>query len=304
MKFITNKASESTLKKISKIFGVIVMIIMVIYCISLLIPLFWMIISSFKSQDDFILHAYQLPVEWKFSNYAELFEKFRMRVTKWGVGTVEYGLPDMLFYSLAYSICWPMIQVFFYTLCAYVISRFDFPGKNFIYALGIFLMITPIIGTFPASMKIHKALGLYDNFLGRMLMQGSGTFYGFNFILMYGAWKSIPWAYAEAAYIDGASNLKVYLKVMFPLIVPTAAVLFVLSFLSCWTNYIDFLVWFPSYPNLAVGMYLFQYNASLYMVGTPIVLAGFAVLAIPTTILYLLSQKLIMSKLNVGGLKG
>ena len=80
MKFITNKASESTLKKISKIFGVIVMIIMVIYCISLLIPLFWMIISSFKSQDDFILHAYQLPVEWKFSNYAELFEKFGFTV--------------------------------------------------------------------------------------------------------------------------------------------------------------------------------------------------------------------------------
>ena len=91
---------------------------------------------------------------------------------------------------------------------------------------------------------------------------------------------------------------------MFPLIVPTAAVLFILSFLSCWTNYIDFLVWFPSYPNLAVGMYMFQYNASLYMVGTPIVLAGFTVLAIPTTILYLLSQKLIMSKFNVGGLKG
>ena len=49
---------------------------------------------------------------------------------------------------------------------------------------------------------------------------------------------------------------------------------------------------------------MFQYNASLYMVGTPIVLAGFTVLAIPTTILYLLSQKLIMSKFNVGGLKG
>lgn len=85
---------------------------------------------------------------------------------------------------------------------------------------------------------------------------------------------------------------------------PTGAVLFVLGFLGSWNDYMTFLTWLPSYPNLAVGLYLFQYESAIYMVGTPTVLAGFTVAAIPTSLLYLCSRKLIMSKFTVGGLKG
>ncbi len=289
---------------VDMIFKYISITVMVVYAISLLIPLTWMLYSSVKQPDEFLLATYQLPKKFFYQNYIDVISKLEYKRTKEGVGLVVYSLGNMFTYSIIWSIATPFIINFFNMLTSYVICRYKFPGKNFLYSLGIFLMIIPIIGTGPASLQIHKALGLYDNFLGRILICGSGAFYGFNFILMYGAWKGIPWAYAEAAQIDGSTNFKTFFYVMMPMMIPTFMVTFVLGFLGTWNDYMTFLTWLPSYPNLALGMYMFQYNIKLYGLGVPAILAGFTFTAIPTTIMYLCSQKTIMAKFNVGGLKG
>ena len=288
---------------VDRIFKAICMIVMFVYAISLLLPLFWMLYTSIKPNDEFLLYPYNLPKNFNFANYAEVFHKFDYYKDT-AAGKVVYTIVDMLTTSLIWSLSTPFISNFFMMLTSYVICRYKFPGNKFIYSLGIILMIVPIIGTGPAALQLHKALGLYDNMVGRILISGSGAFYGFNFILMYGAWKGIPWDYAEAAFIDGSSNIRTFFSVMMPMMIPTFMVTYVLGFLSTWNDYMTFITWLPSYPNLAVGMYMFQYNAKVNMIGTPTVLAGFAMIAIPTTILYLFSQKVIMAKLNVGGLKG
>ena len=289
---------------LDRIFKVLTMVLMILYAISLLVPLFWMLMSSFKANDEFLLYTFQFPKEFLFSNYGEVLRKFEYTVTKPGVGLVRYGLWDMFFYSVVWAVFTNLIPVFFRTLTSYLIGKYKFPGRDFIFGLGLILMILPIIGTGAAGLRIAKAINTYDNMLNRILICGSGAFYGFDFILLFGAWKGIPWEYAEASFIDGGGNFKTFLNVMFPMILPTSTVVFVLGFLGTWNDYMTFITWLPSYANLAVGMYMFQYNASLYMVGTPTILAGFTLIAIPTTILYLLSQKVIMAKLNVGGLKG
>lgn len=289
---------------VDKIFKYFSITIMFVYAISLIVPLAWMLYSSLKPADEFLLLPYQFPKKLVFTNYVEVLNKLEYTTTIAGVGTVVFGLGNMFTYSIIWSLATPFIINFFQMLSSYVICRYNFPGKNFLYALGIFLMIIPIIGTGPAALQIHKALGLYDNFVGRILISGSGAFYGFNFILMYGAWKGIPWAYAEAAQIDGSNNFKTFFYVMMPMMIPTFTVTFVLGFLGTWNDYMTFLTWLPSYPNLALGMYMFQYNIKKYGLGVPAILAGFTFTAIPTTIMYLCSQKTIMAKFNVGGLKG
>lgn len=175
-------------------FKIIVMIVMIIYAISLLALLFWMVMSSLKAQDDFLLYPFQFPKSFQFSNYAEVFQKMQYTVTKPDVGRITYGLDAMFFYSLVWSVFTNLIPIFFYILTSYVMAKYDFPGKNFIYAAGIVLMILPIYGTGPASLRVAKAVGMYNNMLPRILMSGSGAWYGFNFILLYGVWKSIPWS--------------------------------------------------------------------------------------------------------------
>ena len=90
-----------------------------------------------------------------------------------------------------------------------------------------------------------------------------------------------------------------------PMILPTDMVIFVLSFLGSWNDYQTFMIWLPSTPNLAYGLYMFQgISRKLYKASTVEIMAGFSLVIIPTVILYVSSQKLILSKFTVGGLKG
>ena len=129
-------------------------------------------------------------------------------------------------------------------------------------------------------------------------------FSGVWFLLFYAAFQGVPWEYAEAAFIDGAGHYKVMFRIMLPLMIPTFSAIFLLSFLSTWNDYNTFIMWLPSYANLAYGMYLFQMDASSYGASMPQIMAGFIICMIPTVIIYIASQKLITSKLMIGGLKG
>ena len=99
-------------------------------------------------------------------------------------------------------------------------------------------------------------------------------------------------------------HLKIFFSIMTPMIAPTIFVFYILAVLGGWSNYEITLIWLPSYPNLARGIYESQYNAQLYGATMPEVLAGFVIVSIPSMIFYLFNQRLIASKMIVGGLKG
>ena len=190
------------------------------------------------------------------------------------------------------------------TCVAYVLSRYKFAGSNFLYMLGIFIMVTPIIGSTPSMMVVRRALGIYNNMFMTILTQNATTFSGLNFMILYAAFKNLSSGYSEAARIDGAGHFLIMFKVMIPLVLPTCAVIFILAFIGHWNEYSVFLIWLPKYANLAYGMYLFQKDASFYGATINEIMAGFAIACIPSATLYILSQKLITSNFNVGGLKG
>lgn len=282
------------------IFFVLIVIILLIYCVSLLFPLFWMIFTSFKGEVEYLLDTFRLPTEWKFSNYANVWKLLKVQIDS----KHTYGILDMLGTSFIWAGGSSFLSVTCSTMLAYVIARYKFPGRNFLYMLGIFVMITPIVGNLPSAMLIRKRLGVYDNMLLMILTGPSTAFSGLYFMLLYAAFKRIPWAYAEAVFIDGGSHYRVFFTIMTPMMLPTCVAIFVLNFLGVWNDYMSFLVWLPSYANLAYGMYLFQSEASVYGATMPEILAGFVIVIIPTAILYLCFQNLIMSKFTVGGLKG
>ena len=293
------------LRTLDKIFKVFLMILLVAYCISLLIPLFWMLTTSVK--DGFIEYnnnKFGWPEGFVIENYAHVFERLKITVYKKGVGEVAYGIWDMLMFSIVYSIAGPLYSIILTALVAYVMSKYKFPGNSFLYALGIFVMITPIIGSGAAAMSIRKSMHIYDNMFLLILTSPSCVFSGLNFMLLYGMFKKIPWTYAEAVFMDGGGNYTVLFKIMLPLALPTCTALFVLGFLGSWNDYGTFLIWLPSYPNLAYGMYYFQENQLQYGATMPELMAGFVMIIVPTTILFTASQKLIMSKFSVGGIKG
>ena len=156
----------------------------------------------------------------------------------------------------------------------------------------------------PSAMQLRKALGVYDNMFMWIITSPQGCFSGMGFLLFYQLFKGLPDAYAEAASMDGAGHYTILFRIYIPMALPLWAVNFVLGFLGNWNDYGTPMVWLPSYPNLAYGMYLFQYQASHFHATQPEILAGFVIAMIPTIILYCSMQKLIVEKMQIGGLKG
>ena len=275
----------------------------VIYCISLCIPLIWMIFTACKGYMEYYDNPFGMPKKWMFDNFASAMKMVKLRIVK-NNQRIVYDIWDMAGVSVTYALLSSFWAVLWTVLTAYAMAKYKFVGRDVIWAIGIFVMVTPLYGSSVSRMTIYKAWGIYDNMFSLIFFSPSTVFCGLYFMLMVSAFKAMPWSYAEAAFIDGAGHFKVMVSIFIPMILPTCAVQFVMDFLSAWNNYGTFLIWLPSYPNLAYGMYFFQANSSLYGSTINEIMAGLAIVAIPTSVLYISCQKLITSKFTVGGLKG
>ena len=278
-------------------------VLLAVYCLSLFIPLVWMVFTAFKGYVEYYENLFLWPKKVVFANFPSAFEKLKIEVLR-DNQRIAYGIFDMLGTSFIWSFSTAFLHVLLTALVAYVMARYQFIGRNFLYALGIFIMITPIIGNTPSMMVVKKSLNIYNNMFLTILTQNSTCFSGLHFLILYGAFSGLPTSYSEAAEVDGAGHFTILFKIMLPMMLPTCAVIFVLSFLTHWNEYGTFLIWLPAYANLATGMYMFQKDAAYYGATINEIMAGFCIAIIPSTVLYIASQKLIMSKFTVGGLKG
>lgn len=306
IRFVKKKLSyikkNKTGSTFDKIIRWVLWSIVVVYCFSLLILPIWMIMSAFKTPLDYATNSFGFIKEFTFNNFANVFEKLKIQPDG---KDVEYGIFEMLLFSLIYSFGVSALSVIFTTMMAYCLAKYKFPGNRLIYTIGIIVMIVPIIGSGPAAMLLKRQLGIYDNMLLLILTAPVGCFWGLNFLLLYGNFKQLPWDYAEAVFVDGGSHYSAFFKMYLPMALPTMMVIFILHFLASWNDYSSFLVWMPSTPNLAYGLYLFQGKSrALYKSAMTEIMAGFTMAIVPTVALYLASQKLILSKFTVGGLKG
>ena len=141
----------------SNLFAVAIFILLFVYCISLLIPVFWMIWSSFKDVMNFYQDPFGLPDIWFPTNYPEAFKMLKIEAMKSGKKVI-YDIWSMTGVSLFYSVGRALVGIFWPMMTAYVVSRYDFKGKHLIYVINLFVMTVPVVGTLPASLRIYRFL--------------------------------------------------------------------------------------------------------------------------------------------------
>lgn len=277
--------------------------ILVLYCLSIIGVVYWMVTASFKSYFEYTLRPYQFPQYFRWENYSDVFKYLYVKVTRGGQ-KVELGFFDLLGSSFLYSLLMPIPSLFWTVCFAYGISTFRrYWYNNFLYNLGILLMVVPLVGSLPISMRVAKLIGIYDNMPRAWLLSG-GSFSGMRFLMLYGIFKNVSPTYREACLIDGGNNYTAFFRLSIPLVFPSIVCFYFLDFIAWWNNYETFLIWYPSYANLGYGMYVFQNNINLYGVGYPVVLAGFVLVSIPAIILYIVINQGLTKNLTFGGLKG
>lgn len=268
-------------------------IVFAIYSISLLFPFVWMLLNSFRSVGEWqsivsFTDFWGFPKTWDFNNYLIIFQ--------------ENNVLEMVFYSVILTVFGTIVNVFFSACAAYVLAKYEFPGRKLIYALAIFAMVVPIVGTLPAQVRFMEMLNLDDTVIGVLFLY-SGAF-GFNFILLYSAFSSISWSYAEAAQMDGGGHFTIFFKVMIPMCKGPIISCCILQAIALWNDYSTPYLFLNSHPTLAVGLQSLQEELIGQGGKYPLVFASMIISIIPVIVLYALFQKKIIENTVAGGLKG
>ena len=163
-------------------------------------------------------------------------------------------------------------------------------------------MVLPIVGSLPSEIRMAKALGLFDKFYGLWLMKAN--FLGLYFLVFHGIFKTLPMAYTEAAKIDGAGNLAVLLRIILPLVRNTFFTIMLINFIAFWNDYQTPLIYMPSYPTIALGMFYMASTTENGLSTVPMRMTGAMLMLIPILVLFLCFHKRLLGNLTVGGLKG
>lgn len=273
------------------LFQVVVFILLAFYAFTLIYAMGWAVLSSLKTQMEFSTNLVGLPKEWKFDNYLQAFRS---------VQAGGHNMFEMFFNSIWYSCGGALLGVIASAMVAYVVAKYEFPGRGLVYAVALVTMMIPVVGSFPSQYRMYSQLGILDS---PLLLVTKFSGFGFNFVMLYSFFKTLSWAYAEAGFIDGASHLKVFLKVMLPQALPVMGSLFLVATVQLWNEYMEPNLFLQSHPTLSSGLYVFQLEMTR---GTnyPLLFAGLIVSVIPVIILFAKFQNTMMESMSMGGLKG
>ena len=186
------------------------------------LPLFWMIYSSFKTTSEIFRFPPWLPPEtWSFHNYTSLFEGWAFN--SW------YGN------SLLFAGAQTLLTLFFCSLAGFAFAKYTFRGKNILFGLLISSTLIPFqLILVPLFIEMSQ-IGWVNTPYSMVLPWVAPAF---GIFLMRQFALSIPTELLEASRLDGASEFRTYWQVVLPILRPGLAALGIWTFLSSWNSYI------------------------------------------------------------------
>lgn len=283
---------------------VVMFAVLTLYAILMFALVFWAVITSLKFQSDFRTNVLGFPNghiwTWAWSNFPLVFDNFSVTVLAGGTMSI-IGFGQMFLYTILYAGVGAVISGIVPCFVAYVTVKCDFRFNNVIFGIVIVTMALPIVGAAPSEIQILRQFGLYNTIWGTWVQKFH--FLGMYFLVFCAAFKGISNEYKEAAYMDGAGEWQVLLRIMLPLVKTTLFTVILIRFIDYWNDYQTPLLYIPSFPTLAVGVYNLGYTTVGVMSYVPMRMAACIILLVPILILFLVFRNSLMGNLSMGGIK-
>jgi len=263
--------------------------ILIAVALVMLFPFAWLVSSSLKSQLD----IFSYPPEWipnppMWQNYIEAmtFRPFHLYLRN----------------SLAIAGLNMIAVVFSSSLCAYGFARIRFWGRDFWFAVVIATILLPNIVTLVPQFIIFTRLGWVNSILPLTvpLFFGGGAF---NIFLLRQFFRTIPEELADAARIDGCSELGIYWRIMLPLSKPALITVAIFTFLAAWNDLLGPLVYLRDPDTFTVAVGLAQFRGAM-VTRWDLQMAAAAAMILPVVILFFFSQRYFIKGIVMTGLKG
>lgn len=258
-------------------------VILAVLALIFVLPLLWVIIASLDANAS---QAVKIPAQWTLENYKAVLSS----------QTNQRAFLNGLIISFGQSI----LVVLVAGLAAYPLSRYELRYKN-IFMFTILLMTSlPITAVMVPVYKMFLSLKLYDKTLGVVLFL-TATSLPYAIWLMKNFMDSVPVELEEAAWVDGASTLTSIRKIIAPLMFPGICVVFIYTFSGSWGNFFVPYILLQTLDKLPASVTLYQFFGQHGMVVYGQLAAYSALYAIPSLILYILSQSYMSKGFNMSG---
>jgi trehalose/maltose transport system permease protein len=189
---------------------------------------------------------------------------------------------------------------------AFALGRFKFHGRSFVLYLVLSMTIFPQIAILGALYTSITKLHLYDT-LGALIFSYLIFTLPFTIWVLTSFMRTLPGDLEEAAYVDGATPLQVFWKVLLPLIAPGLVTTGLLAFIAAWNEYLYALSFIQSPNHYTVPLAITSFvsnTGSAFAVPWGQIMAATVIVTLPLIILVLVLQKRIIAGLTAGAVKG
>ncbi|TCC52340.1 carbohydrate ABC transporter permease [Kribbella capetownensis] len=188
------------------------------------------------------------------------------------------------------------------SLAAFSFARLRWKHKNLVFGILMSGVMLPYAVTLIPTFLFWQKLGLVNTYVPLILPHWFGTGV-FNIFLLRQFFLSIPYELDESAYIDGATPLQVYWRIILPLSKPALAVVSVFTFLGVWNDYLGPLIYLNDSDKYTLAMGLASFQGT-YTAQWGYLMAAAAVVLLPIVLLFAFAQKYFVEGIALTGLKG
>ena len=260
-----------------------------------LLPLFWLLVASTKSNAD-LFSSFGL---W-FAEF-NLFENIRTVLTTQDGVFITWAIN-----SLIYAVVSAVGASFLATAAGYAFAKYDFPGDTAIFAIILGAVMVPSAALTVPTYLLFARAGLTDTYWA-IILPSLATPFGVYLMRVYAA-DAVDSALIEAARVDGVGELRIFFTVAFRLLLPGSITVLLFSLVATWNNYFLPLIMLNSEDKfpLTVGLALWQSTASAGSGSQALfstIITGSLLSIIPLVVAFLFLQRYWQSGLATGGVK-
>jgi trehalose/maltose transport system permease protein len=258
-----------------------------------LFPFYWALRSAFMPDDElFVTPVKYIPTDPTLDNFRDVLSSGQFQ--------------DALLNSTIVAGSVTLLALAIGSLAAYALGRFRFRGRSATLYLMLSMTIFPQIAILGALYTMINRLGLYNSL-------GSLVFSYMIFTLPFTVWvltsfmRALPKDLEEAAYIDGASPMQVFYRVMLPLIAPALVTTGLLAFIAAWNEFLFALSFTATPDKRTVPVAIVNFtgeSGSAFQTPWGEIMAATVIVTLPLIVMTLILQRRILSGLTAGAVKG
>lgn len=273
-----------------------VYLILILWSVTTIYPIIWVVQNSFKAKDKILADSFSLPVGELFTmaNYRKAFDSLN----------IVSAYKNSIFISSMVS----LLVIFFAGMAAYALSRYRFRGSQTLHSLVIAGMMFPVFATIIPVFSMEFSWGIANSgnwfltMLSVILPQMAGNL-SFAMVVLIGYIKGLPVELEEAAYMEGCNAYQIYFKVVLPLTKPSFATVAIFSFLWSYNDLFT-QMFFLTRPDMYGITTLLNRLTAKEGTNYGLMAAAVTLVIVPVIIVYCFLQKYIIKGMTAGAVKG